>query len=119
MARGLCADDPNPDRWFPHQGQHKEVVQLKLICGICPVSEDCLLYALRSTEPVLGIWGGTTSTERWALRRKIKRKPLPAKHGLYRYRSGCRCKVCRRANAEAVARARANKKERDSQAQAC
>lgn len=119
MDRALCADDPEPDRWFPHQGQQKEVTQLKLLCGICPVTEECLLYALRSTEPVMGIWGGTTTTERRALRREVYRT-FHVKHGLYRYKfKQCRCSICTQANAAAKARVRANQKERASQSQAC
>jgi WhiB family redox-sensing transcriptional regulator len=112
MADALCADDPEPDRWFPHQGQHKDVQQLKLICGVCPVVEDCLLYALKSTEPLIGIWGGTTTTERRALRREVERT-FHVKHGLYRYKfKKCRCPICTKANAEAKARVRANQKEK-------
>lgn len=110
MSRGLCADDPNPDRWFP-EGQNKDIRQLKLICGVCPVAEECLLSALKSTEPPAGIWGGTTATERRKLRREVKRTNH-VKHGIYRYKAfKCRCPICTKANAEAKARSRAKQKE--------
>lgn len=38
-----------------------------LICGICPVSEDCLEHALETNER-FGVWGGTTERERRKLR---------------------------------------------------
>jgi WhiB family redox-sensing transcriptional regulator len=44
------------------------VAEAKRICYRCPVSADCLDWALRAGEPA-GIWGGTTPEERRYLRR--------------------------------------------------
>lgn len=38
----------------------------KAICAACPVTVDCLDYALRIREP-LGIWGGLNEAERRVL----------------------------------------------------
>ncbi|MGG7101281.1 WhiB family transcriptional regulator [Rhodococcus sp. 24CO] len=40
----------------------------KQVCFRCPVIDDCLNFALETGEPH-GVWGGTTPTERLALRR--------------------------------------------------
>ena len=40
----------------------------KRVCARCPVTEQCLAYALDGDE--VGIWGGTTNAERNAMGRK-------------------------------------------------
>ena len=42
------------------------------MCNACPVTADCLAYAL-DIDPVDGIWGGLTPNERRTLRRKARR----------------------------------------------
>ncbi|MFJ8431311.1 WhiB family transcriptional regulator [Kitasatospora sp. NPDC094019] len=42
--------------------------EAKAVCGRCPVSRECLDWALNVA--VEGIWGGTTETERRAIRRR-------------------------------------------------
>lgn len=42
--------------------------QAKAVCARCAVRAACLAYALAAGEPP-GIWGGTTSEERRAIRR--------------------------------------------------
>jgi WhiB family transcriptional regulator, redox-sensing transcriptional regulator len=44
----------------------KQVNSAKAVCGHCTVREDCLSYALETTQQ--GIWGGTTGDERAAMR---------------------------------------------------
>ena len=39
------------------------------ICGVCPVREECLEFALQ-TRQVDGIWGGLTEPERRRVRRR-------------------------------------------------
>ncbi|MHB8295684.1 MAG: WhiB family transcriptional regulator [Acidimicrobiales bacterium] len=39
--------------------------QAKAICAVCPVTKDCLEYAIAIREPH-GIWGGLTEIERRA-----------------------------------------------------
>ncbi|WP_380286402.1 WhiB family transcriptional regulator [Kitasatospora purpeofusca] len=43
--------------------------EAKAVCGRCPVARQCLDWALNA-EPVEGVWGGTTETERRAMRRR-------------------------------------------------
>lgn len=49
-----------------------QVAEAKAICARCPVTSECLAWALRAGEPV-GVWGGTTPEER----RYLRRAPLP------------------------------------------
>lgn len=44
-----------------------DVTAAKTICTRCPVRPECLDHALNAGES--GIWGGTTETERRAVRR--------------------------------------------------
>lgn len=46
------------------------------ICAKCPVSGNCLSYALDNPQEV-GIWGGTTTTMRKALRKVRSRASCP------------------------------------------
>ena len=46
----------------------------KDVCACCRVREQCLEWALGTGQPV-GIWGGTTETERRALRRRWGVRP--------------------------------------------
>ena len=60
-----CKDEQGM-AFFPQT--RDEEVQALTICGICPVSEDCLDYALETKER-FGVWGGTTEKERRRLSR--------------------------------------------------
>jgi WhiB family transcriptional regulator, redox-sensing transcriptional regulator len=65
-----CRDE-NPDIFFPAPRSLTMFVQLaraKAVCGSCPVTEECLRYAL-TTGQDHGVWGGTSEEERRALRR--------------------------------------------------
>jgi len=42
----------------------------KIICGSCPVKQECLIWALMYKEE--GVWGGTTDGERKRLLPKYK-----------------------------------------------
>ncbi|MFJ4091459.1 WhiB family transcriptional regulator [Kitasatospora sp. NPDC089913] len=42
--------------------------EAKAVCGRCPVARECLEWALNVA--VEGVWGGTTETERRAIRRR-------------------------------------------------
>ena len=43
--------------------RERRELRAKAVCRVCPVQEDCLEYAMESTEQY-GIWGGFTETER-------------------------------------------------------
>ena len=62
--------DLNPDLFFPIGTAGPAVTQVakaKQACLTCPVRTPCLDWALRHCQDY-GIWGGTTETERQALR---------------------------------------------------
>jgi WhiB family redox-sensing transcriptional regulator len=55
--------------FFPARGESAR--DAKAICGVCPVREDCLEYAMR-WELLHGVWGGLSERERRQLRRERK-----------------------------------------------
>ncbi|MDX2592539.1 MULTISPECIES: WhiB family transcriptional regulator [Streptomyces] len=67
----------DPDLFFPigtTGPAQVQAQQAKKVCGHCPVREQCLDWAL-DTGQSIGIWGGTTETERRALRRRARSRP--------------------------------------------
>jgi WhiB family transcriptional regulator, redox-sensing transcriptional regulator len=66
----------DPELFYPVSTTGPAVAQVeeaKRVCAGCPVTEDCLSWALRAGEPA-GVWGGTTPDER----RYLRLSPLPA-----------------------------------------
>ncbi len=58
--------------WYPEAGDVRESVgYARIICGSCPVRQECLHTAL-STPPGedYGVWGGTTRQERKKIRQQ-------------------------------------------------
>ena len=45
-----------------------------MICATCPVTEDCLQYAL-STRQTVGVWGMHNAQDRRNLKRQMSRRP--------------------------------------------
>ncbi|MDX1469395.1 MAG: WhiB family transcriptional regulator [Acidimicrobiia bacterium] len=72
-----CAGYPN-SLFFPSkEASARQVEKAKAICSVCPVSEECIEYAMETNQRS-GIWGGTTEDERRSLRRKwlaTRRRP--------------------------------------------
>jgi len=66
---GLCAQT-DPAAFYPELGESTR--QAKQVCLACPVTAECLQYALEHQER-FGVWGGTSERER----RKLK--PVRAK----------------------------------------
>lgn len=66
--QAACAGTSD-ELWFP---ESDDVVPAaaQVICGRCPVRAACLTSALRTGEPY-GVWGGTSPSERLALRRGL------------------------------------------------
>lgn len=60
----------DPELFFPRRGEN--TLQAKAVCAVCPVRQECLDYALASTD-LLGIWGGTSEKER----RRIRSRATP------------------------------------------
>lgn len=65
--RAACRDYYNPEWWFTHSKGN--IRSAKLVCSVCPVADECLLYAYE-TKQQFGIWGGLTTVERRRLLRR-------------------------------------------------
>ena len=63
-----CAEHPGID-FFATPDRLAEIARAKAICGSCPVADDCLAFGIATNQPD-GIWGGYTSKERIAIRRR-------------------------------------------------
>jgi len=57
--------------FFPASEDESAGAAARKICGTCPVSDDCLQYAL-VTNQAAGVWGGLDSGERRRLRRRLR-----------------------------------------------
>lgn len=68
---GLCTQVGDPDLWFPAKGGNPKAAIR--VCQRCPVSEQCLQYAL-DNHCYEGIWGGFTPNSRKGL--YTGRKPM-------------------------------------------
>jgi WhiB family redox-sensing transcriptional regulator len=69
--RALCRDE-DPELFFPIGNTGPAIVQLeqaKAVCRRCPVTDECLSWALESGQDA-GIWGGMGEDERRALKRR-------------------------------------------------
>jgi WhiB family redox-sensing transcriptional regulator len=64
MLEALCAQT-DPDEFFPDKGEDSEPA--KAVCRTCPVTAECLNYALANNEQ-FGVWGATTPRQRRKLR---------------------------------------------------
>jgi WhiB family redox-sensing transcriptional regulator len=65
----------DPEMFFPEDYEDRGVTErAKSICKSCPLTLDCLEYAM-SDASLDGIWGGTTPRERKNMRRR-KRVPV-------------------------------------------
>ena len=69
LSAGACRSIPNPDVFFPEDGDEVGAARAKRICAGCPVRSACLALALATDEPH-GIFGGLDPTERGAWSRK-------------------------------------------------
>ena len=58
---GLCQEHPEVS-WFPNKNE--PAVSAKAICRRCPVSNECLDYALSVGPSLEGIWAATSKRER-------------------------------------------------------
>ena len=108
----LCAQ-VDPERWFPEKGGSTRAA--KQICSRCPVSAECLEFALEDEDAFRhGVWGATTERERRLLRRDRLAAAVPADgprlcgqglhpmtpENVYTGPDGTEewCRACRRAN---------------------
>lgn len=79
---GACRDHPElaPDAWYPTATSidDPEARAAITVCRACPVTAECLAYALaREDAPGTrhGIWGGLTADQRSRLRRPERTRP--------------------------------------------
>ncbi|MFM9702503.1 WhiB family transcriptional regulator [Streptomyces galilaeus] len=71
--RAACRHE-DPELFFPIGTSGPALLQTeqaKAVCRRCPVRAQCLEWALE-TDQILGVWGGTSETERRALKRRIR-----------------------------------------------
>jgi hypothetical protein len=91
----LCAQ-ADPEAWFPEKGQ--PTLPAKTVCRSCPVTAECLEYALANDER-FGVWGGLSERERRRLKRgEASGEPsaAPAARQVLRLEDGSkRCSRCR------------------------
>lgn len=67
-ARAACRLLPDDQTFifWPGKGDHRTFAAAKAVCLTCPVAQDCLDWALTNDEH--GVWGGTSSKQRRAMR---------------------------------------------------
>lgn len=66
-----CAEVPT-EVFFPAYigpGRLNDSNVARMVCGPCPVRDECLSYAL-TTRQRYGVWGGRTETERREILRR-------------------------------------------------
>ncbi|EFV13553.1 WhiB family transcriptional regulator [Segniliparus rugosus] len=72
--QAVCRDE-DPELFFPVGNSGPALEQIKrakVVCQRCPVSAECLSWALASGQDS-GIWGGLSEDERRALKRRNAR----------------------------------------------
>ena len=72
LPGAACKLTLDPEKFFPPSGGGRPSAEreAKAMCAVCPVSKECLAWAL--AHVVHGIWGGTTERERRAWRRRTQ-----------------------------------------------
>lgn len=67
--RGACREKGVDPRIFFPTGNSSELSQARKVCGRCPVTKECLEFALKYGED--GVWGGTSERERRGMTRRM------------------------------------------------
>lgn len=57
----------DPELWYAEDKRGEEMA--KYLCRQCFVADECFRYAMGAEE--YGVWGGATTSERYALRRVL------------------------------------------------
>lgn len=111
-TRAACRGH-DPDLWFPSRGENNKYVAAVAICKTCPVTDDCLTYAIVQRVDH-GIWDGLGESGRRRLAPAAPRpkRPAPGHGNPGRYRHGCRRDECHEAHRAEVAGYRATARER-------
>ncbi|MBD3550818.1 WhiB family transcriptional regulator [Streptomyces sp. SP18CM02] len=69
-----CAE-VDPELFFPARAENRplaQVAEAKKVCAGCPVSQQCLDWALETRQDS-GVWGGLSENERRLLHRRVRR----------------------------------------------
>lgn len=74
-CRGMMNDPDNPTFFIARGDQAQMLKKVRKICEECPVTSDCLEFAIR-LDIEQGVWGGKSTRER-----KIIRKERGLGHG--------------------------------------
>ena len=61
--------DTDPNIFYPNEGNRDAAKPAIKICRRCPITQECLQWAL-DTRQAFGVWGGATAHERAAILRK-------------------------------------------------
>ncbi|GDY31266.1 hypothetical protein GTS_28990 [Gandjariella thermophila] len=72
--RAACRDE-DPELFFPVGNSGPALLQIaeaKAVCRRCPVTSECLAWALETGQDA-GVWGGMSEDERRALKRRNAR----------------------------------------------
>ena len=72
--QAVCRDE-DPELFFPVGNSGPALAQsaqAKVVCNRCPVTSQCLKWALETGQDA-GVWGGMSEEERRALRRRKNR----------------------------------------------
>ena len=72
--QAVCRDE-DPELFFPVGNSGPALAQIakaKVVCNRCPVTSQCLKWALETGQDA-GVWGGMSEEERRALRRRKNR----------------------------------------------
>jgi WhiB family transcriptional regulator, redox-sensing transcriptional regulator len=74
--RSACRDE-DPELFFPvgisdSRPSQRQIGQAKAVCRRCPVTSECLAWALETGQDA-GVWGGLSDDERRALKRRNRR----------------------------------------------
>ena len=72
--QAVCRDE-DPELFFPVGNSGPALSQIasaKLVCNRCPVTTQCLNWALETGQDS-GVWGGMSEDERRALKRRKTR----------------------------------------------
>ncbi|MDQ0936742.1 WhiB family transcriptional regulator [Streptomyces turgidiscabies] len=75
LRRAACAGE-DPELFFPVGTTGpavRDIAAAKRVCAHCPVTPQCLDWALRSGQ-TSGVWGGTCEDERAALLRTARER---------------------------------------------
>ena len=73
VDNALCKGEPSSTFFFDEKIRDGSK-RAKEMCSRCPVTWECLQYAMDA--PIeFGIWGGLTANERWHLRRRMRNRP--------------------------------------------